>query len=873
MSERPFGNPQRAVTVVLPSGRRAHRPITLSSETDTGSESGDFEPTQLLDGEDDFDDYHDRRQNLRCCFLYQYYWLKVRRAFSQDDIRGVFKCSLAYFIGSLSVFIPLLGNLLGKSDGKHLVATVAVYFHPFRTIGSMIEANCFALFALALGLFTGIGRDVQEGEFATPKIAQITCIVALGTLISNVVCYTLWPMSAIYDVKKHTVTALHSLADSLSLVTSCYLRGVDINLPTLNSPILRQQCSVDNLLKALGEAWWECLIQGKMQEYRFHKMIIQRLQNLSLALSGLRASSSELRQLLQEAEAVNKRPLDILSAFANHLGPPMKALVYTCRGILREPMFTPAPEFKLLVQSCHRDSLIQALQVYSKARRIALTHLYAHNLSGLTVEEIAASMYFFSFSLEEFTQELIGLLETMTELAQFQINPTKSFIFQRDTLVEQQKFPKLSRNVTNSAQANEPQGSLNILKYKTWKYLKKWRTDEMKFAVKVGVGAAIAVLPSFIDITRPYFRHYRGEWGLLTYMIVCSYSIGATNTAGFYRISGNLLGAAMAVVAWIIFPENPWFLAVWGYIMAIACFYLIIKSKRYTTFGRFILLSYNLILLYAYSLSQADEDEDDEDEGGQAPFIATIAVHRMVAVIAGVVWGMVICAYIWPISARKKLREELSDLWLKMGWSWRLEGTEELYGMGSRKSIDLQSAHDPRVMHPYLTIDRVVLLQQQLQRLHVLLSQTSGETRMKGPFPVTQYTILLSQCQEMLDSFTQMRVALSEIIESNSGQWHVLQATIEERNDLCNRLLLYFYLLASAVRLKFPLPDRFPLPSAEDARDRLMHKLSTLRAKYSDDQDFALLYAYTLVSGQLSDSLDKSFEIVGKLFGKIEMPV
>ena len=69
---------------------------------------------------------------------------------------GIFKCSLAYLLASLAVFIPMIGNLLGHQNGKHLVATITVYFHPARTQGSMYKALICAfvafIFAAVLSL-------------------------------------------------------------------------------------------------------------------------------------------------------------------------------------------------------------------------------------------------------------------------------------------------------------------------------------------------------------------------------------------------------------------------------------------------------------------------------------------------------------------------------------------------------------------------------------------------------------------------------------------------------------------------------------------------------------------------------------------------
>lgn len=145
-------------------------------------------------------------------------------------------------------------------------------------------------------------------------------------------------------------------------------------------------------------------------------------------------------------------------------------------------------------------------------------------------------------------------------------------------------------------------------------------------------------------------------------------TIGQTNNSGEARVLGTVFGALLALIAWLVFPGNPYALSVFGWLVSVPCFWIILNWKQ-GTFGRFILLTYNLSALYAYSLSVAD-DEDDDDEGGTSPLITDIVLHRFVAVIIGVIWGLIINRMIWPISARMQLRKGLSMLWLRMALIW-----------------------------------------------------------------------------------------------------------------------------------------------------------------------------------------------------------
>lgn len=64
---------------------------------------------------------------------------------------------------------------------------------------------------------------------------------------------------------------------------------------------------------------------------------------------------------------------------------------------------------------------------------------------------------------------------------------------------------------------------------------------------------------------------------------------------------------------WILFPENPYALSLFGCLIAMPCFHIILNWKQ-NTFGRFILLTYNLSCLYAYSLSVKDDGDGDDDD-------------------------------------------------------------------------------------------------------------------------------------------------------------------------------------------------------------------------------------------------------------------
>lgn len=364
-----------------------------------------------------------------------------------------------------------------------------------------------------------------------------------------------------------------------------------------------------------------------------------------------------------------------------------------------------------------------------------------------------------------------------------------------------------------------------------WKAIKFFGRDDIRYAIKVGVGAILYAAWSFYPPTRPLYAHWRGEWGLVSYMLVCSMTIGASNTTGFQRFFGTCIAAVCAIIAWLASNANAFLLGLFGWIVSLGCFYLIV-GKGKGPMGRFILLTYNLSALYAYSLSVKDDDNDD-DEGGASPDIWEIVLHRVVAVMAGCLWGIIITRVIFPISARRKLKDGICVLWLRMSLIWKrdpltmlLEGASKNSYMDIRESLELQRFHT---------------------HLETLRKAAASEFEFKGPFPDKAVKRILESTSRMLDAFHAMNVVIMKDLKASPGEAELLRYTKQERIQLSSRISHLFSVLASSYKLEYPLNDA--MPSTEHARDRLLAKIFEFRkinveGNIARDEDYELLYCY-----------------------------
>lgn len=370
------------------------------------------------------------------------------------------------------------------------------------------------------------------------------------------------------------------------------------------------------------------------------------------------------------------------------------------------------------------------------------------------------------------------------------------------------------------------------LGYRIWKSFEFFRRDDTKYAIKVGTGAALYALPAFLPATRPFYQSWRGEWGLLSYMLVCSMTIGASNTTGWARFLGTCLGAVCAILAWYSTAGNVIGLAFVGWLMATCTAYITIVRGN-GPMGRFIMLTYNLSVLYAYTIAQKDAD-GSQDEGGQDPIITEITLHRVVAVLSGCIWGVIITRLIWPISARNRLKDGVSLLWLRLGLVWKRDPLSAM--MKNGQSLI------------YMTAREKLELERFLSRMESLQAASRSEFELRSEFADSAYGNIIQRTRSMVNAFHAMNLELMKSDTATAGEMSLLRYTSVERQQLSARISHLLTVMASSMKLEYPLND--VLPSIDNARDRLLARIYRYRqdheaSRLTTDEDCGLLYAYS----------------------------
>ena len=202
--------------------------------------------------------------------------------------QGVLKCSLAYLLATMAVFISFFTKVLGSGDGKHLVANIVIWFHPARSGGSMDQGSLYASIAfvyaaavcyicmgivtffrlqdlltvghivvLIIGCCGGLGfiawvkqrytdllinvscslaaipvvtaltkdRATQDGYFSHNNVSQVLRMMIMAIVISILVNQLVRPISAQKDLRGDMIKFTDAFADLLAGITSGFLSG------------------------------------------------------------------------------------------------------------------------------------------------------------------------------------------------------------------------------------------------------------------------------------------------------------------------------------------------------------------------------------------------------------------------------------------------------------------------------------------------------------------------------------------------------------------------------------------------------------------------------------------------------------------------
>ncbi|CEP16144.1 hypothetical protein [Parasitella parasitica] len=565
-----------------------------------------------------------------------------------------------------------------------------------------------------------------------------------------------------------------------------------------------------------------------------------------------------------------------LIEFIHTIRQPLKSLAYTCKqtilhlqnGFSKKPKAGPSNETL-------RNNLIKAIALFEVSQRQAVKRLNRHRLkyhqeqntsSGPScIDSYAPSedvflVYFFVFNMIEFARELISLVESVQALAiaKQQKRTLCTLIYQFFTSkkagskeIKKPTFVPNERHKMDTLHTPIPKTQWRRMILRVWRMFSLFKLQKMRYAIKATVAAIILATPAFLESTSTWYREWRMEWALITLMVVMTPTVGGTNLVAIYRIYSTTLGCFVAMCFYLLFPDNMYVLILCTWLFSIPNFWMILHHKH-GKFGQFTLLAYNLVMLNKYNDRETHRIE-----------VTRLALQRCVSIFVGVIFGLFATAYVWPYEARVELRKGVSDFLLRLAWLYK-----RLVSVYSQRPLPYDSTsltvmEEIRTQRQHTSqvfMDVELSLQRTLLELQELLKQTPNEPRLKGAFPAATYSDILASCQNITDKFASMRTVVLKDAWFEQVQHDFILPVSQERKEMVGNVLLYFYILASAMRLKTPLPPYLPpVRKAWESLITRLRQLPVVQSKQLLEKDHVYLfyYAYVTVLEDIIRDLDK----------------
>ncbi|KAF8143351.1 hypothetical protein K438DRAFT_1876211 [Mycena galopus ATCC 62051] len=724
---------------------------------------------------------------------------------------------------------------------------------------------------------------VKEGGLQT--LLQVSFIVLCGSAVSNLVCYAIWPQSATSGLQANMTKTLDSFSTLLTLLTNAHER--------LMKAVANHQSSFTSLKKNLKEAQSEW-VKGSGGAPggglgRAYEDAVDSLNRLAQHLNGLRGGTNLQYDLTKagvvgqnkkangkqraaehasivvedEQAAMLKAAAEMFGDLVDDLGPPLKRSLLnplsqtTCASSLLRMRKSfhyvlEQHEFLELVDGIER-ALVRFESTSTMRAAAEFPADLRDSILNASENEHVFLVYFFIFTMQEFAGELVSLVDAMGRISS----------------LEQARKPRSGTSTPRSGRRpgrEEPAG----LRRRLSQYMIPAHRRTPPSFPKTPAWERLTWIGKVKQSLWTIGKRLTESDTKYAFFIVISPTIGAVvdQFLSLHRVLGTILGAGVAAAVYTLFPDDAVVLSVFGFFFSIPCFYYIVAKPQYISASRFVLLTYNLTCLYCYNLRQKEVSPVD------------VAVRRAIAVTVGVVWAALVSRFWWPAEARRELSKALGEFCLNIGWLYTRLVASNSYASDSTEVAEEYEGSDSETsaLSPQKKLSNSIKefmamelhLQIKLIELQGLLAQTQHEPRLKGPFPVQLYRGVLTSLQTILDKLHSMRCVTTREEWYTSVRQDFILPVNKERREMVGNIILSFSTLASAFRLKAPLPPY--LPPAEASRQRLVaaiRKLDVVRSRDVKGSRQLLFFAYALTMKGVTVELENIGRTLQNAFGVI----
>ncbi|CAG8640474.1 8188_t:CDS:2, partial [Paraglomus occultum] len=790
--------------------------------------------------------------------------------------------------------------LVSLSIGTFVISYVKIKW-PTMRFGS-VYALIVIVFSLSTAYIQPAMSKIMLRNLAIPMF--------IGPVISLVVNQLLWPEHGTTNYIPHLIETLHNFNALLKHETSFFLRNT-YNKSIIYSLQKKTQKNLMNLQNVKRESLHEISYSkiGPVDLIEIAKIIKQMHMPLDgLALSGMIEEQlaydddndiPEVRIdfLDENASYIDddepppsptgntrdfQRLLEIIRPNCTDLAKACQICLEDCASRIAHLRHDCNPSWQFWCKGCNKDDIknllpdpmavmSDALEKFHDARNEGLQNLFIENETiSPSPQRLVLLLLLFEHNLEEFAvglQVLIGLVKhlessrvkkqlwwpPMPFLKRIQVRKTVA----EGTWKVVEPDPRIDDDMGEGEDdfcdpdVRVPHTKSQIFWYRLWK-IRNWLGGKyVRFAMKNTLIVTLLMLPCFLPSTSSTFQSLRAQWAVITAILAFWPTTGGAILQFICRICGSLIGAGLAIIAWLVTGGNPIGLAAALFFISLFLWFIFHNTRMWTVGSVIMLITFPLILGNEYQnvhgIGHFDED------------IFLLAGKRTLAVATGIFTAFIMTVLPWPHTGRVEIRHRLARTISQVG---------VLYSMTIAfflKDDSSPCAHTTKAFRKLLT-----RIQRSTNTERLLLSRTKYEPPLRGDFPRDLY-------EEMIDVVEHMTCIIARMAHTLTGldeEWKENLRNVLKRPSkryYVTHILVAFHILSNALERRSPLPPYSIAPKkVSRAGIKFWSKVKTLD-ELTEEQltrpAYACYCSYLIKTGHLGNELIKLVDVMRQLVG------
>ncbi|KAG9293273.1 hypothetical protein G9A89_010644 [Geosiphon pyriformis] len=776
----------------------------------------------------------------------------------------------AFFFSLFGIFtgaalFAFLAGGLNQSPPLMMVFLLLIIYG-VSVIRALIPKLFLFCLLVCLTSFQGVSNALINDKFDHEQLRDSTIGYLIGSGIALLINILIWPDSAESELRIKLMDSLDNLSTFNTLMIKTYLLTLteeDKHARDKIAKVVRQD--IATLMRMLDEA--DCEITYSEFSMKNFKGWVSKIKRLHQFLLALHSNLTRQEDAIKNSDKFRKEFLEVLREPLNNLDTGCRRAIAVIKDqidpnipkqhhdleshgktsetganwkmgdcdILLENTLSifEQKQYDIMANLFHLDEEVEGAHLLSKSLVVESKELdiidddneiyeYKDNedTSRETLDENELMwsnpestwadlfmVYFFMFGIREYVEGLLELRRHVLNkpgLGESAIQRKKKLRFHFNSFV-----PSISQNPAKKlAELWKPTSD------KPYRTLLSENLNSLKsplnlYAIKTAIAVGIVLIPLLIDNNK-FFTNWNLQTAAIPILVAMSPVLGQSILSFAFDIAGTIIGGIWGYITIITWGTNSpygilFFIAISAFPMA-----HILVNTPFFVVGLVSMVNVSGIVIPIY-LNRHNPNYDE-------PIVRTYKI--IVVSVLILIMVFIFQFFIYPNLARRELRGQLARIFQDFRFyygQFTNTMTITISGLDTSKNI-LQMDADLRKCE--------LKIQAGLIRIQPLLMYAAAEPRVVAPFQFKVYKKILQHLQMILDRISYARASVGNHPFRKTVIDNIFMPLLDVRHEILQVNRLLFYIYATTLKSKLPLPD--VMPKASEAQNKFFQKLLKL---------------------------------------------